>query len=151
MSAWCIIFDTCSVIAVPRWLAIYILLGLPQKRYVEVMRKRYLLFLILFLSVCHDSLYTGRKDSFSAFQPTDKVSFQCCVGVCSVRAYSAEREAESGGFQLCSTAMAGWERPLLCVRRVTDSWGRFLTSWVKVIQHAYPLNQSFTFHLQQGH
>lgn len=56
-----------------------------------------------------------------------------------------EREPESGGFQLCSTAMAGWERPLLCVRRVTDGWGRFLKSWVKVIQHAYPLNQSFTF------
>lgn len=144
MSAWCIIFN------VPRWLAIYILLRFTS----WVLRWGYeeaIFALSDFLSVCHDSPYTVRKESFSAFQPTDKVWFQCCVGVCSVRAYSAEREAESGGFQLCSSAMAGWERPLLCVRRVTDSWGRFLRSWVKVIQHAYPLNLSFTFHMQQRH
>lgn len=145
MSAWCIIFN------VPRWLAIYILLRFTSWASVEVTKKRYLRFLIfLSVSLSRFSVHWQKRE-FSAFQPTDKVWFQCCVGVCSVRAYSAEREAESGGFQLCSSAMAGWERPLLCVRRVTDSWGRFLRSWVKVIQHAYPLNLSFTFHMQQRH
>ncbi len=129
---------------VPRWLAVYILLRFTSGTSRDICS----FWFSVRLSVCHDSLYAGERQffGFSAHRQ-GFISVLCGRLQCkSLLCREREREQESGGFQLCFTAMAGWERPLLCVRRVTDGWGRFLKSWVKVIQHAaYPLNQSFTF------
>lgn len=87
MSAWCTIFSAC-------WSHRLFLDGLRFTSYSGLPQERHAIFALSdSLSVCLSWFSVRwRKDSFSAFQPTDKVSFQCCVGVCSVRAYSAERE-----------------------------------------------------------